>query len=455
MPECQDELRPVSFREAFRVWLKIGVLGFGGPAGQIALMQRIVVDEKRWVDEQRFLHALNYCMLLPGPEAQQLAIYLGWLTHRTLGGLTAGVLFVLPGAALMLCLSMFYAVNHEQPAAQALFFGVKAAIFAVVIDAVLRIGKRALKNRMMTGLAAAAFIAIFFFQIPFPLVILSAALTGFARARFNPEIISQILPFSREGLSRGDTLRYEDSETCALPPVARAIRIIVVSLILWFAPVLGFAVWQGNASIFVTLALFFSKMAMVTFGGAYAVLTYVAQQVVESYAWLSADEMLDGLGLAETTPGPLILVLQFVGFLAAYRQPGLLDPMVAGVLGALLTTWVTFVPCFLWIFLGAPYIKALRGNVPLNAALSAITAAVTGVITSLAVWFGLHVLFGVVVETHRFGVRLFIPVWNTLDPVALILAAAALIALLHFKIGMIPTLVSSTALGMAYYYILH
>jgi len=446
------EHKAVSFREALRVWLRIGLLGFGGPAGQIALMHRIVVDEKRWVGEQRFLHALNYCMLLPGPEAQQLAVYLGWLLHRTAGGLAAGILFVLPGAILILTLSILYAAYQQQPAVAALFFGVKAAVVAVVIEALIRIGKRALKNRFMICLAIGAFMAIFFFNTPFPVVILTAALIGAAGVRLDPEIFTRLVPAGHAAQDPARTLLQDDGSPQPMPSLVRAIRITAVSLLLWFAPVLGFALWQGSGSIFVTQALFYSKMAMVTFGGAYAVLAYVAQQAVEHYAWLDAHQMLDGLGLAETTPGPLILVLQFVGYLSAYRQPGLLDPVLAGVLGAMLTTWVTFVPCFFWIFLGAPYIEALRGKASLDAALGAITAAVTGVIASLAVWFGLHVIFGAVQEAHVYGVRLYVPVWDSFEPAAAVLAMASLAALLRFRIGMIPTLAVSTVLGMAYFY---
>ncbi len=445
----------IGFWDAFRVWLKIGLLGFGGPAGQIALLHRIVVDEKRWVSERRFLHALNYCMMLPGPEAQQLAIYLGWLLHRTLGGLAAGILFVLPGALLILGLSIFYTAFHERSVVDALFFGVKAAVFAVVIEAVLRIGKRALKNRFMVALAVAAFTGIFFFNAPFPLIILGAALTGFAGARMRPEIFAIAVSHGSESKGAIDAILDDASLAQAQPSLTRAVKVTLICLALWFAPVAGFAIWQGGGSIFVTQALFFSKMAVVTFGGAYAVLAYVAQQAVETYAWLSAGEMLDGLGLAETTPGPLILVLQFVGFLAAYRQPGMLDPMLAGVLGAMLTTWVTFTPCFLWIFLGAPYIEALRGNQALNGALSAITAAVVGVVANLAAWFGLHVAFDVVDEIHVLGIRLFLPVWETINPAAVLLSAAAMIAMLRYKIGMIPALAGASALGAVYYYTAH
>lgn len=445
----------VSFRDALGVWLKIGLLGFGGPAGQIALLHRVVVDEKRWISERRFLHALNYCMLLPGPEAQQLAIYLGWLLHRVWGGLAAGILFVLPGALLILALSIFYTAFHERSVVDAVFFGVKAAVFAVVIEAVLRIGKRALKNRFMVFLAAAAFTGIYFFNVPFPLIILVAALIGFAGARLKPEIFVTSGAHSTPATGVLDTRLDEANLTHVKPSLIRAIRVTLVCLILWFAPVAGFALWQGSGSIFVTQALFFSKMAVVTFGGAYAVLAYVAQQAVETYGWLSAGEMLDGLGLAETTPGPLILVLQFVGFLAAYRAPGALDPMLAGVLGAMLTTWVTFVPCFLWIFLGAPYVESLRGNQSLNAALSSITAAVVGVVLNLAIWFGLHVAFDIVDEIHVMGVRLFWPVWETINPVAVLLAIASLVAMLRYKVGMIKVMAVSASIGAIYYYTAH
>jgi chromate transporter len=440
----------VRFGEAFRVWLRIGLLSFGGPAGQIALMHRILVDEKQWISEARFLHALNYCMLLPGPEAQQLATYVGWLLHRTVGGLVAGILFVLPGAVVILVLSILYAGFRDVTLVQALFFGIKAAVLAVVIEAVIRIGKRALKNRAMYAIAAAAFVAIFFLEAPFPLIVIGAAVIGFIGGKMRPDLF--VLKSGHgEAAEEDDTL---DSARFAhtKPSLARALTVLAVCLLLWFGPIAILWSALGAGHVFVQEGLFFSKMAVVTFGGAYAVLAYVAQQAVETYQWLAPGEMLDGLGMAETTPGPLIMVVQFVGFMGAYRNPGTFDPMTAGMLGAAVATWVTFVPCFLWIFLGAPFIEALRGKPLLTAALSAITAAVVGVILNLAIWFGLHVVFAAVGEVHVAGLRLLVPDWDTLNVFSLILTAGALVAMLRFKAGMIPTLATTAVLGVAYVY---
>ncbi len=434
--------------EAFRLWLKVGLLSFGGPAGQIALMHRLVVDEKRWISEARFLHALNYCMLLPGPEAQQLATYIGWLMHRTLGGLIAGVLFVLPGAIVILILSILYAGFRDLSFVQALFFGIKAAVLAVVVQAVIRIGQRALGNAFMMSIAGIAFVAIFFFAAPFPLIVAGAALAGYLAQRFSPALIPA--GAGQHG-DAGDV--EEEPPPHTRPSAARAVRVTAVCAVLWFAPVALLFAFLGPSSTYTQESLFFSKMAVVTFGGAYAVLAYVAQQAVATYGWLAPGEMLDGLGMAETTPGPLIMVVQFVGFMGAYRNPGMLDPMLAGVLGAVLTTWVTFVPCFLWIFLGAPSIEALRGNKALSAALGGITAAVVGVILNLAIWFALHVLFGKVDIVQTGLLRLHVPVWNTLDFGALLLAAGAMVAVLKFRVGMLPTLGVASAAGIAIFYI--
>ncbi|MPY74375.1 MAG: chromate efflux transporter [Alphaproteobacteria bacterium] len=449
MAAVRPAVAPVGFGEAFRTWLRVGLLSFGGPAGQIALMHRILVEEKKWISEPRFLHALNYCMLLPGPEAQQLAVYVGWLLHRTLGGLVAGILFVLPGALVILALSILYAGFRELTIVQALFFGIKAAVLAVVIEAVIRIGKRALKNHAMYSIAAAAFVAIFFLDAPFPLIVAAAAIVGFVGGRARPDLF--VLKSGHGDAGDDDAL---DGERFAhtRPSLPRAAAVLAAGLVLWFGPIAALAASFGADHVFVVEGLFFSKMAVVTFGGAYAVLAYVAQQAVETYQWLAPGEMLDGLGMAETTPGPLILVLQFVGFMGAFRNPGALDPMTAGVIGAAVATWVTFVPCFLWIFLGAPYIEALRGKALLTAALSAITAAVVGVILNLAVWFGLHVVFAEVAEHHALGLRLLVPVWETLNVASLILTAGALIAMLRFKAGMIPTLTATAALGVVYVY---
>ncbi len=444
----------VTFRDAFQVWLRVALLSFGGPAGQIAVMQRILVDEKRWISQNRFLHALSYCMLLPGPEAQQLATYVGWLLHRTAGGLMAGTLFVLPGVVAILALSIVYALYGQLLIVQAIFFGVKAAVLAIVIEALLKISRRALKNSYMYVLAAAAFVGIFFFNIPFPAIVLAAGLIGFVGGRLNPDkfvVIKGPEANAASGAPVVDAMLDQEQPEHTRPSAKRAIKVAFVCLTLWFGPVVALGSIYGFDQVFTDIGVFFSKMAVVTFGGAYAVLAYVAQEAVNSYAWLSPGEMLDGLGMAETTPGPLIMVLQFVGFMGAYRNPGALDPMLAGTIGALLTTWVTFVPCFLWIFLGAPYIEALRGNKALSAALSAITSAVVGVVLNLAVWFALHVVFGEVNETHLFALRLFVPVWSSLKLAALALAAGSLVAMLRFRVGMMPTLGASTVLGALYF----
>jgi len=443
--------REVSFAAAFRVWVRVALLSFGGPAGQIAVMHRILVEEKRWIDENRFLHALNYCMFLPGPEAQQLAIYIGWLLHKTLGGLAAGILFVLPGFVSILALSILYAGYQEISVVQALFFGLTPAVLAVVVQAVLKIGSRALKNRVMVGLAAVAFIGIFFFQVPFPMIIIGAGLVGFSGGRIWPDTFYVIRGHGDTSGGNIDSEVVYQGEIHTHPSLSRALGITALCLTLWFTPLIVLYVTLGTDNIFTQLGIFFSKVAVVTFGGAYAVLAYIAQQAVNTYGWLQPGEMLTGLGMAETTPGPLIQVVQFVGFMGAYRDAGMLDPLWAGVLASVLVTWVTYVPCFLYIFLGAPYIEALRGNRALSTTLSGITAAVVGVVLNLAVWFALHTVFGKVYEQHALGMRLLIPVWDTLRPVPLIIAAGAMIALLRFKLGMIPTLLGSALVGMGYY----
>jgi chromate transporter len=423
-----------TFREALGVWARIGLLGFGGPAGQIALMHRVLVEQRRWIDEARFLHALNFCMLLPGPEAQQLATYIGWLLHGVRGGLAAGILFVLPGFAVVLGLSALYAELRGLRGIDALFFGLKPAVLAVVIDALLRIGRRALRGPAQIAIAALAFVGIFFLELPFPSIVLGAGLAGFL---LGPRLSSP-----------GNAAAELHRAPSATP--RSALRATWTSAALWAIPVAGLALWLGPGNVFAQIAFFFSKAAVVTFGGAYSVLAYLAQEAVETYAWLTTGEMLDGLGLAETTPGPLILVTEFVGFLAAYRQPGALPPLAAGALGALLTTWVTFAPCFLWVFLGAPHVERLRGRPALDAALGAITAAVVGVIANLSIWFALHVLFSDVSEQHVGSLRLLIPAWSSLDAVALALSLAALLALLRLRIGMIPTLAASAVTGAAW-----
>jgi chromate transporter len=440
-----------SFAEATRVWLRVALLSFGGPAGQIAVMHRILVEEKKWIGESRFLHALNYCMLLPGPEAQQLATYIGWLLHRTAGGLVAGTLFVLPGFVAILALSILYAGFKELTLVQAIFFGIKAAVLAIVVEAVIRIGKRALKNGTMVALAAAAFVALFFLDLPFPLVIIGAGLIGYVGGRVDPERFAVIGGHQPAGATPAVDALLDGELDHAQPSLARAARVLAIWLPLWLGP-LALIVWTlGPGDVFSQIGIFFSKMAVVTFGGAYAVLAYVAQEAVEHYRWLSASEMLDGLGMAETTPGPLIMVLQFVGFLAAFRSPGALNPYAAGVFASVLTTWVTFTPCFLWIFLGAPYVERLRGNRALSAALSAITAAVVGVILNLAVWFALHLAFGEVNEVRAYGLKLQVPVLATINVASVVLAIAALVAMLRFKVGMLPVIAASALIGALYY----
>ena len=443
----------IPFGEAVRVWAKIAALSFGGPAGQIAVMHRILVEEKRWIGENRFLHALNYCMLLPGPEAQQLATYIGWLLHRTKGGLVAGSLFVLPGFLAIMALSLVYAAYGDVGLVGALFFGLKAAVLAIVLQAVARLGRRALRNRVMVGLAIAAFIAIFLFNVPFPFIVLAAGLAGFLGGRAgHPAFRSpdEHAPGHAGGsLADAQSALGETVPAHARPSMRWSLRISAIFLLLWLAPVVGLVLALGSGNVFADIAIFFAKMAVVTFGGAYAVLAYVAQAGVETYGWLQPGEMLDGLGLAETTPGPLIMVTQFVGFMGAARAPGELNPYLAGVLGGLLTTWVTFVPCFLWIFLGAPYVETLRGNRALSAALASITAAVVGVITNLAAWFGLHVLFRDVYAVRWLGtLEVDIPSLPSIDIAATCLTICAVLAIFRFKLGIIPVLATSSATGI-------
>ena len=451
MPTIGADGRPwPSFREAAVVWLRVAMLSFGGPAGQIAVMHRIVVEEKRWLGEARFLHALNFCMLLPGPEAQQLTIYLGWLMHQWRGGLVAGVLFVLPGMLAVMVLTCIYALYGEVDVVAAMFFGLKAAVLAIVLQAVVRIGKKALRNSVMATLAGLSFVGIFFFDTPFPVIIIAAALIGALSGRYGVQSFlgSGATATDGEGMGGGNSILGEEVPDHARPEASRVLGISVVLLLLWATPVIGLVLFLGPGNVFVDISVFFSKMAVVTFGGAYAVLAYVAQAAVETYGWLEPGEMLDGLGLAETTPGPLIMVTQFVGFLGAFRDAGGLTPLVAGVLGGLLTTWVTFVPCFLWIFMGAPYVEQLRQSQVLSAAFVAITAAVVGVILNLAVWFALHVMFKDVGTFEAFGLRVAVPDLITLDPIAVALVVAALLAVFIFRVGMIALLGATAIAGL-------
>ncbi|KMO28332.1 chromate efflux transporter [Methylobacterium aquaticum] len=439
--------RPVTLAQALPVWLRIAALSFGGPAGQIAVMHRVLVEEKRWISENRFLHALNFCTLLPGPEAQQLATYVGWLMHGPRGGLLAGGLFVLPGLLAIMALSWIYVLYGQAGPVAGLFFGLKAAVLAIVLEAVQRIGRRALRGPVMTGLAAAAFVGIFVFDVPFPLVVVVAGLVGFLGGRaghpaFRPggghatAATGAAYLFGDDALPR-ERATWRDTRTT-----------LAIWAAIWLVPVAALVLALGPDDVFSRIAVFFSTMALVTFGGAYAALAYVAQAAVEQYGWMQPGEMLDGLGMAETTPGPLIMVTQFVGFLAASRAPGPLPALVAGTLGGLLTTWVTFAPCFLWIFVGAPYVERLRGHAALAGALSAITAAVVGVILNLAVWFALHTLFRTVRPVTFGPLRLDLPVLASVDPYALALALAAVVAVFRFRVGMLPVLGACAAAGV-------
>jgi chromate transporter len=429
--EAETETKP-SFAEALALWGKIGLLSFGGPAGQIALMHRLIVDERRWISEQRFLHALNFCMLLPGPEAMQLATYIGWRLHGTIGGLVAGLLFVLPGAAIVLALTIAYAYFGKVPLVEAAFLGVKAAVLVIVIEALLRVAKRALRGPFDVAIAAAAFVAIFFFAVPFPLIIAAAAAIGYLHASVAPHRAPEASPASFQAV-----------------PLSRTIATIGLWLAIWVVPLLAAAAIFGRGHVTTDISLFFSKLAVVTFGGAYSVLAYMAQQAVETYGWLTAGEMLDGLGLAETTPGPLILVTEFVGFLAGFRQGG--EPKLAfGLLGAALTLWATFAPCFLWIFAGAPYVERLSANPRLAGALAGVTAAVVGVILNLSLWFALHVVFGTVTATWHGPLQLWTPDLATLNVEAVVLAILAAILLFGFRLGIAGTLAIAAAASLAW-----
>jgi chromate transporter len=429
-----------------RVWARVAALSFGGPAGQIAVMHRIIVEEKKWIGENRFLQALNYCTLLPGPEAQQLAIYIGWLMHKTKGGLVAGILFVLPGLLAIMALSWIYVLLGKVPLVQGLFFGLKAAVLVIVVEAVLRVGKRAHRVVLERALAVAAFLALFFFDVPFPIIVVAAGLIGYAGGKMGVPAFLGGGGHGKVGarqLADADSLLGEETPEHARPNVRWSLGITAIFLVLWLVPVAALYFGPGGGNVFTQIALFFSKLAVVTFGGAYAVLAYMAQQAVDNYHWVTAGQMLDGLGMAETTPGPLIMVTQF----AAWRDPGTMPPLLAATLGGLLTTWVTFTPCFLWIFFGAPFVEALRANKELGAALGAITAAVVGVILNLAVWFALHVLFARLTPVHWLGVAVDVPVLSSLDVPSAVLSVAA-VAIFRFKLGMIPVLLASSLAGV-------
>ncbi|MDO1581164.1 chromate efflux transporter [Rhizobium oryzicola] len=423
-----------SFAEMTKVFARVGLLGFGGPAGQIAMMHRALVEERRWLSEERFLHALNYCMLLPGPEAQQLATYAGWLLHGVRGGIVAGLLFVLPGLAVIIALSAAYALHQDASWLNGLFFGLKAAVLSIVLQAVVRLAAKTLKTPFLRAIAVLAFIALFVLALPFPLVVLGAGVAGYLRAR-------------RSGVEK------TAAQTPAVdrPPLLQSLASLLFWVAVWQLPLLILWLLGGGGGLSSMFA-FFSQMALVTFGGAYAVLAYVAQVAVAQYHWLKPGEMLDGLALAETTPGPLVLVLSFVGFMVGYRTVPGIDPVLGGILGSLLTAWATFVPSFIWIFAGAPYIERLRGNASLSAALSAITAAVVGVIANLALWFGLHVLFAEVRHLAFFGGEaapgISWPLPASLNIAALALFAVSALLLLRLKVGMVKVLAMTAAAGL-------
>ena len=452
-PTAADGPPVVGWAEATATWGRIAALSFGGPAGQIAVMHRILVEEKRWIGEARFLHALNFCMLLPGPEAQQLATYVGWLLHGTRGGLLAGGLFVLPGVLSIMALSWIYVLWGQVGVVAGAFYGLKAAVLAIVLYAAVRIGRRAIRGRTATGIAAAAFVAIGAFDVPFPAVVLVAAVVGWCAGR-----TGNLATGGGHGSGHGgrgpsvddaETLLGERLPAHATPAAGRPLRTAAVWLPLWLGPVALLVLVRGSDDVFATIGWFFSGTVVVTFGGAYAVLGHVAQQAVDRFGWLALAEMMDGLAMAETTPGPLIMVLQFVGFLAAFRDPGGLPPLLAGTLGGLLATWVTFAPCFLWIFLGAPFVERMRGNRALAAALAAITAAVVGVILDLALWFAMHALFGRTTVLDAGPLRLEVPVLSTVDPWALALAVLAGLALFRFRVGTLGVVAGSALAGVA------
>jgi chromate transporter len=440
-----------TFSEALRVYLKIALYSFGGPAGQIAVMHKYVVEEKKWLGENRFLHALNYCMLLPGPEAQQLITYIGWLLHGRRGGVVAGALFVLPGFLSILVLSIIYALWKDVGLVQGIFYGIKPAVLAVVVGAVIKIGEKALKNEVMVGMAVLAFVAIFFFKISFPIIVLAAGLIGFVGGKvWEKKFLVVKGHADKAGSEQGliDRLIHPIK-----PSLSSSLKTAVFWLALWLLPVAALLLAFGKDNIFTQQSLFFSQSALVTFGGAYSVLAYISQKAVETYGWLQPGEMLDGLGMAETTPGPLIQVVQFVGFMGAFRNAGTLDPVLAGVLASVLVTWVTFLPSFLFIFTGAPYIEQLRGNKSLTTALSGITAAVVGVILNLGIWFSLHTIFGVVNDTEWGLLHLPIPQLNTIDWGAFAITLIALFLFFKLKWDMLKTIGSCVVIGILVYWL--
>jgi chromate transporter len=446
--EIGPKVHLVPLREALRYWTKLGFINFGGPAGQIAIMHDELVDRRRWISNNRFLHALNYCMLLPGPEAQQLAIYIGWLLNGNIGGIAAGALFVLPAFFLILALSWTYAVHGDIGWIAAVFYGLQAAVIALVAAAVIRVGSKALRNPLLAVIAAAAFVSIFFLKVPFPVIVIGAAFIGLVGFRLVPHLFTT----AGHGDGGDDESILGDAIDERAPKAswARTVRVLVIGLVVWWGPLLAVIAIRGTDDTLSREAVFFSQAAMVTFGGAYAVLAYINQAAVQHFGWLEQGQMVTGLGLAESTPGPLIMVTEFVGFLGAYRFPGGLDPVVAGILGATVTVWATFAPCFLWIFLGAPFIEQLRGNRALNGALSAVTAAVVGVILNLAVTFGIVALFDEVRQGELLNMTFPLPVVDSVDLFAAALAVAGFIALWRYRVNVLWVIGTSALAGLVY-----
>jgi len=446
-PDRSDQAHRVPFREAARFWVKLGFINFGGPTGQIAIMHDEIVERRRWITNGRFLHALNYCMLLPGPEAQQLAIYIGWLLHKVRGGVVAGVAFVLPSFFVMLGLSWLYAAHGDVTLVSATLSGLAAAVIGIVASATIRIGKKALANGLMAGVATLAFVSIFLLHVPFPVVVLGAAAIGLVGDRIDPRLFA--VGVGRE-LEENERVAIRDDVPGAAhtrPSSRRSAGVLIIGAAVWLIPIAAIAIWRGPGDSLTDMGWFFSKAALVTFGGAYAVLSYVNVAAVAQFGWLLPGQMVVGLGLAETTPGPLIMVLEFVGFVGAYRNPGGLAPLVAGTLGAAVASWATFAPCFLWIFLGAPYIERLRGNRRMGAALQTVTAAVVGVIANLAVTFAAHTLFDRVRDVHTLGGSIPVPVWSTLDVFATIVAAVSFVGLWRLRWKLLPVIAVSAVAG--------
>jgi len=427
----------VPLREAIRTWFAISLQTFGGPAGQIAVMQRVLVDEKRWISQRRFLFALSYCTLLPGPEAQQLATYIGWLLNGARGALIAGTLFVLPGVVALLALSALYVAYGDTALVESLFLGLAPAVIAIVVQAVIRVSRRSLTHPSLVGLAVASFLALSLFAVPFPAVVLAAGLVGYLLGRWRPGLTE---PAADRGDAGPPPVISDDTLHSEPPSLRRVALVLAIGLAVWASPVLAAALILGRSSVLVDQGLFFAGAALVTFGGAYAVLAYVAQQAVQVYGWLAPGEMVRGLALAETTPGPLIMVVQFVAFLGAFRNPAGLDPWLAAVLGALLTTWVTFVPCFLFILLGAPYVERLRHNRALSSALTGITAAVVGVIANLAMYFTLHTLFAATRQVAAGPLRFDVPLPGSVQVAAVALTALALLLIFVLRWSTLRTL---------------